>query len=32
MTLHAGAMEYRAAPGIVKLTGRVKARYISQAK
>jgi len=32
MTLHAGAMEYRADPRIVKLTGRVKARYISQAK
>ncbi|MCA1977820.1 MAG: LPS export ABC transporter periplasmic protein LptC [Thiobacillus sp.] len=32
MALHAGAMEYRAGPRIVKLTGRVKARYIAKAK
>lgn len=32
LALHAGAMEYRAGPRIVKLTGRVKARYVSKAK
>ncbi len=32
LALHAGAMEYRAGPRIIKLTRRVKARYVSKAK
>ncbi len=32
LVIHAGAMEYRADPRIVKLTGRVKTRYDSKAK
>ena len=29
LKLHAGAMEYNARQRVIKLTGRVKARYIS---
>lgn len=32
LTVDAGAMEYRAGPRIVKLSGRVKTRYLSKAK